>query len=131
MYPLEGRYLRNGGTEMNTKTSTFLLAGLLTASTGAAIACEYKAGETKFLDYANCRYSADTILVVDLPEGSNWDNCVYQVQAFMPEKLLAVTKERNGKEEHSVNCRGNIGNPCYLTKQSCDAALKAYQATQQ
>ena len=45
----------------------------------------------------------------------------------MPPKLLAVTKVRDGKEEHSINSRGNIGNPCYLTKQTCDAALKAQQ----
>ena len=116
---------------MNKIASTLILAGLLTASAGTAIACEYVKGETKFLDYANCRYPADSLLVVDLPEGSNWDNCVYQTQAFMPGKLLAVTKERNGKEEHSINARGNIGNPCYLTKQSCDAALKSYQDAQQ
>jgi hypothetical protein len=47
----------------------------------------------------------------------------------MPEKLLAVTKVRDGKEEHSINSRGNIGNPCYLTKKSCDAALKAQQSS--
>jgi hypothetical protein len=41
-----------------------------------------------------------------------------------PEELLAVTKTRDGKETHSINDRGQIGNPCYLTKQQCDAALK-------
>ena len=107
------------------------LATALTASTGSAIACEYKAGETIFLDYANCRYGADSIMVVDLPENSNWENCVYLVEAFRPEKLLAVTKQKDGKEIHSINARGNIGNPCYLTKQSCDAAMKAYKAEQQ
>jgi hypothetical protein len=106
-----------------------IAAALFTASIGTALACEYKAGETKFVDYATCRYGADAILVVDLPEGSSWDNCIYQLQAFRPETLLAVSKTRNGKESHSINDRGSIGNPCYLTKQSCDAALKAYKAT--
>lgn len=99
---------------------TLALAG----SSGAALACEYKAGETKFIDYATCRYGADAILVVNLPEGSSWDNCVYQLQAFRPATLLAVTKTRDGKESHSINDRGSIGNPCYLTKQLCDTALK-------
>ena len=44
---------------------------------------------------------------------------------------LAVTKEQDGKETHSINARENIGNPCYLTKQSCDAAMKVYKAGQQ
>lgn len=114
---------------MNIKTMILTLAGLLATCTGSLLACEYTPGETKFIDYANCRYSSDSILVVDLPQGSSWDNCVYQVQAFMPEKLLAVTKVRDGKEEHSINSRGNIGNPCYLTKKSCDAALKAQQSS--
>jgi len=100
------------------------LATAATAFAGAALACEYKAGETKFIDYATCRYGADAIQVVDLPEGSSWDNCVYQLQAFRPPTLLAVTKTRDGKETHSINDRGSIGNPCYLTKQQCDAALK-------
>jgi len=91
------------------------------------MACEYKSGETKFADYANCRYGEDAILVVDLPEGSSWDSCVYQLEAFRPEKLLAITKERDGKEEASINDRAKIGNPCYMKKQSCDAALKAYK----
>ena len=112
---------------MNSKALILTLAGFLTACTGTDIACEYTPGETKFIDYATCKYPEESILVVDLPEGSNWDNCVYHIQAFMPEKLLAVTKTRDGKEEHSINSRGNIGNPCYLTKQSCDAALKAHE----
>ena len=102
-------------------------AAAMTAVSGVALACEYKAGETKFIDYATCRYGADAILVVDLPEGSSWDNCVYQLQAFRPETLLAVTRTRDGKETHSINDRGSIGNPCYLTKQQCDAALKAHK----
>lgn len=112
---------------MNSTLSKLALAAALTALSGAALACEYKAGETKFIDYATCRYGDDAILVVDLPEGSSWDNCVYQLQAFRPETLLAVTKTRNGKETHSINDRGSIGNPCYLTKQLCDAALKAHK----
>jgi hypothetical protein len=110
---------------MNRTVLKLAFATALTAAAGAAFACEYKAGETKFIDYATCRYGADAILVVDLPEGSSWDNCVYQLQAFRPETLLAVTKTRDGKETHSINDRGSIGNPCYLTKQLCDSALKA------
>ena len=105
-----------------------ITSALLAASMGTALACEYKAGETKFIDYAKCRYGDDAVLVVDLPEGASWDNCVYQLQAFRPETLLAVTKTRNGKESHSINDRGSIGNPCYLSKQQCDAALKAWKA---
>jgi hypothetical protein len=112
---------------MNSKTLCFTLAGLLAAGAGSAMACEYKAGETKFIDYANCRYNKENLAVVDLPEGSAWDNCVYYLEAFRPAKLLAVTKERNGKETHSINDRGKIGNPCYITKKSCDAALKVYK----
>jgi len=112
---------------MNKQALVFTLAGLLMAGTGAALACEYKSGETKFIDYANCRYGTDAVEVVPLPEGSSWDNCVYLLEAFRPEKLLAVTKERDGKEEHSINDRAKIGNPCYLSKQRCDAALKAFK----
>jgi hypothetical protein len=107
---------------------TFIFVSLLAASAGSAFACEYVAGETHFADYATCKYGDDAIIVVDLPADSAWEKCVYQIEAFRPEKLLAVTKMKNGKEEHSINARGNIGNPCYLTKQSCDAALKAHQA---
>jgi len=110
---------------MNRKLLILALTGLLTS--GTALACEYKAGETKFLDYANCRYGEDSILVVDLPEGSNFQKCIYYLEAFRPEKLLAVTKEQGGKEVISINDRAKIGNPCYLTKQSCDKALKAQE----
>jgi hypothetical protein len=112
---------------MNKSALILTLTTLLAAGINTAIACEYKAGETKYVDYATCRYGTDAILVVPLSEGSTWDNCVYLLEAFRPEKLLAVTKERNGKEEHSINDRAKIGNPCYLTKQSCDAALKAHK----
>jgi hypothetical protein len=112
---------------MNRNALTLALASLLIAGSGAAFACEYKTGVTRFVDYANCRYGEESILVVDLPEGSSWDNCVYQMEAFRPAKLLAVTKERNGKETHSINDRASIGNPCYLTKRLCDTALKAQQ----
>ena len=110
---------------MNTKTLIFTLACLLLTSTGAAIACEYKPGETKFLDYANCRYGEDSIEVVILPEDFVWDECIYYLEAFRPPKLLAVTRDKNGKEVISINNRKQIGNPCYLTKQHCDAALEA------
>jgi len=116
---------------MKRKALIVTLASVLTASAGSALACEYKAGETEFLDYANCRYGADSIVVVELQEGSSWEKCIYLVEAFRPEKLLAVTKEKDGKETHSINARGKIGNPCYLTKQSCDAEMKVYKAAQQ
>jgi hypothetical protein len=109
---------------MKTGVLTIAFAGLLLAVAGAAGACEYIKGETHFADYAKCRYGDDTVLVVDLPQGSSWDNCVYHLQFMRPEELLAVTKTRDGKETHSINDRGQIGNPCYLTKQQCDAALK-------
>lgn len=112
---------------MIRKAVLFSMAGLLAAGAGAAMACEYKAGETKFLDYANCRYGSDAILVVDLPEGSTWDQCIYLAEAFRPPKLLAITEDQNGKEKVSINDRAQIGNPCYLSKQACDKALKASQ----
>ncbi|HET6592792.1 MAG TPA: hypothetical protein VFG48_07740 [Xanthomonadales bacterium] len=112
------------------RKALFIVSTLLAAGMGTALACEYKAGETQFIDYAKCRYGDDAVLVVDLPEGASWDNCVYQLQAFRPETLLAVTKTRDGKESHSINDRGSIGNPCYLSKQQCDAALKAWKASQ-
>jgi len=110
---------------MDRKAFLSILAGVLLAGTGSALACEFKAGVTKFADYANCRYGPDVIQVVDLPDGSTWEQCIYQVEAFRPSKLLAVTKQQNGKELLSVNDRSQIGNPCYLTKKMCDAALKA------
>ena len=39
---------------MKHKAILIALAGFLAAGSGAAFACEYKAGETKFLDYAEC-----------------------------------------------------------------------------
>ena len=112
---------------MNGKTMTVLLACLMTASVGSAFACEYKKGETKFADYAKCRYGDEAIVVVDLPEGSAYEQCVYYAEAFRPPKLLAITKESGGKEVASINDRAAIGNPCYLSKASCDAAYKASQ----
>ena len=99
-----------------------LLAAM--AFSGSALACEYKAGESKFAEYAQCRYGSEAVVVVDLPEGSAWEQCVYQAEAFRPPKLLAVTKDENGVEKASINSRGNIGNPCYLTKGACDKAFK-------
>ena len=116
---------------MNRITLILTLAALLTAGTGTVMACEYKSGETKFADYANCRYGEDSIMVVDLPEDSSWEQCIYYLEAFRPEKLLAITKEKNGVEQASINDRAKIGNPCYLSKQKCDKALKAYQQTAQ
>ena len=110
---------------MNARALLIMLAGFLIANIGSARACEYKAGETKFLDYALCRYDEDSIEVVKLPEGSTWQECIYYLEAFRPPKLLAVTRMKDGKEVVSVNDRSQIGNPCYLTKRHCDAALKA------
>ena len=50
---------------MKKRAIIFTLTILMTASWGVALACEYKKGETKFIDYANCRYGEDAILVVD------------------------------------------------------------------
>lgn len=110
---------------MKLKLQLVVIAGLILA--GSALACEYKPGETKFLDYAVCLYGSDAVVVTDLPESSTWEHCIYQIQAFRPAKLLAVTREKDGKEEASINCRGSIGNPCYLMKSVCDAKLKAQQ----
>jgi len=114
-----------GGMDMNKKTLILTLASLLLTSTSAAIACEYIAGETKFLDYAICRYGEDSIQTVTLPEDFAWEVCIYYLEAFRPPKLLAVTQQKDGKEMLSVNNRSQIGNPCYVTKRHCDAALKA------
>ncbi|MEJ2299471.1 MAG: hypothetical protein P8X94_13430 [Woeseiaceae bacterium] len=112
---------------MKRKTLFLALAGFLSALSGAAIACEYVPGETKFLDYAYCRYPKEAIQVIDLPEDASWEQCVYLLEAFRPPQLLAVVRVRDGKEEHSINSRHNIGNPCYLTKSACDRALKAHE----
>jgi len=118
-------HVKHGEKEMNRKALAISLASFLMAGAGTAVACEYKAGETKFADYANCRYGEDSVQVVKLSEDSKWQHCIYFVQAFTPPKLLAVTKEQDGKEMVSINDRAKIGNPCYITKQRCDAALKA------
>ena len=118
-------HVKHGEIEMNRKALTLTFVSLLVVSTSTAIACEYKAGETKFVDYANCRYGDDNIQVVKLSEDSKWEYCIYFMQAFTPAKLLAVTKQQDGKEMVSTNDRTKIGNPCYITKQRCDAALKA------
>ena len=107
------------------KALALTLASLLMTITSAAIACEYKAGETKFIDYANCRYGEDNVQVVSLPEDATWEKCIYFLEAFRPPKLLAVTKDQDGTEMLSINDRSKIGNPCYMTKQRCDAAQKA------
>ena len=109
---------------MKGKALLITLTSLLITST-TALACEYKSGETKFLDYAHCRYDPDSIEVIALPEEVVWEECIYYVEAFRPPKLLAVTRIKDGKEIVSINNRAQIGNPCYLTKQHCDAAMKA------
>ena len=110
---------------MNKKALIVILASFLMTGTSAAFACEYIAGETLFLDYANCRYGEDSIQTVTLPEDFTWEVCIYYLEAFRPPKLLAVTKQKDGKEMLSINDRSKIGNPCYVTKRHCDAALKA------
>ncbi len=112
---------------MKRTATTLALATLLAAGTTAGIACEFKQGETKFADYANCQYGEKKVRVINLPERFSWEQCIYVVEAFAKEKLLAVTKERDGKELLSINKRKQIGNPCYLTKRACDAAFKASQ----
>lgn len=112
---------------MSEKTLLLIPVLLLLASSAVAQTCEYKPGETKYLDYALCRYDTDSIQVVDLPEEATWEKCIYHLQPFRPPKLLAVTKEQDGKEMASINNRHQIGNPCYLTKQHCDRALEATQ----
>ena len=103
------------------------LALILTAGASVAFACEYKKGETKYADYATCVYGKDAIMIVDLPEDSSWEQCVYLAEAWKPPKLLAVTEDKNGTERVSINDRAQIGNPCYLTKQACDKAFKVAQ----
>jgi hypothetical protein len=107
--------------------SALLIALAFLLAPGALLAqgCEFKQGETKYLDWAHCRYGDDAIVALDLPEGGSWDTCIYYLEAFRPAKLLAVTKDENGKEKLSINNRSQVGNPCYLTKQSCDKVLKA------
>jgi hypothetical protein len=113
---------------MNRKALEISLALLLIGGSGTALACEYTAGETKYLEYATCRYGEDNVLIVELKDNDSWDACVYQVEAFRPEKLLAVTKDDDGKEILSLNDRSKIGNPCYITKSQCDAAFKVHKS---
>ncbi|MDX1461373.1 MAG: hypothetical protein R3348_09995 [Xanthomonadales bacterium] len=101
----------------------YVAALLLCAS--HSLACEYKQGETLFKDWADCRYGEDAVVTVEFTASAAWDQCIYQVEAFRPAKLLAVTKMENGKEVVSINDRSKIGNPCYMVKSSCDKALKA------
>lgn len=125
-YPqMPSELLKRGVTEMNRKALLLILMSLLLTGASTAFACEYKAGETKFLDYAICAYGEDAVEEVALPEEAVWDKCIYKLEAFRPPKLLAVTKDNNGNEVASINDRRQIGNPCYLTKQQCDAALEA------
>jgi hypothetical protein len=109
---------------MNRKPLRLTVASLLLAATGIVFACEYKEGETEFLDYAICRYGEENIEVVTLPEDAVWEQCIYYLEAFRPPKLLAVTRTKDGKEDCSINDRTKIGNPCYLAKQQCDDALE-------
>jgi hypothetical protein len=110
---------------MKRPTIQCILLLLSMGFAGHALACEYIKGETRFADYAGCRYGEDSVVAVDLPEGSGWDQCVYYTEAFRPAKLLAITRMEDGKEIAVPNDRSQIGNPCYLLKQKCDQALKA------
>lgn len=100
------------------------LAGLMAPTALWAQSCQYKQGETKYEDWAKCRYGADAILQVPLTESTGWDQCIYLLEAFRPEKLLAVTRDEGGTETVSINDRSQVGNPCYLTKSRCDKALQ-------
>ena len=101
------------------------LACLFAPSTVFAQNCKFVQGETKYEDWAKCRYGDDFILLVPLDEVQSWDQCVYMVEPFRPAKLLAVTREENGVETISINDRSQVGNPCYLVKGRCDKALQA------
>lgn len=101
------------------------LAFLFAPTTVMAQSCKFEQGVTKYADWAKCRYGDDAILQVPLSESTGWDECVYLLEAFRPEKLLAVTKDEGGKETLSINDRSQVGNPCYLTKSRCDKALQA------
>jgi len=121
---------QRGGRDMNIHLLRFWAAAILLTAGGAALACDYDAGKTKFLDYANCRYGTDAVVAVDLPEGSAWEQCIYYTEAFRPPKLLAITRQEGDTEKVSVNSRDQIGNPCYLAMRACDQALKTYKAAQ-
>jgi hypothetical protein len=107
------------------RIALFLIFTCLLAGASQVLACEYKAGETSFLDYAICIHGEDAIEEVTLPADAVWDKCIYKLEAFRPPKLLAVTRVKDGKVITSINDRHQIGNPCYLTKAKCDAALEA------
>ena len=110
---------------MSRKFLVLIPVLVLSAGDCMAQACEYKPGENTFLEYAVCRYGEDSIETVQLPDNFAWHTCIYYLETFRPPKLLAVTKQQNGKEVVSINDRSQIGNPCYLTKRACDAALEA------
>ncbi len=109
------------------KILTLTLIVLLATAVVTAEACEYIKGETKYADWARCKYGEGSVLVVDLPENFAWEQCVYQDQGFGMHKLLAVTRTKEGKEDLSTYNRKQLGNPCYLTQQACDEALEAQQ----
>ena len=109
------------------KILTLTLASLLVLVGMNAVACEYIRGETKYADWAKCKYGPEGVLVVDLPEDLGWEQCVYQDRGFGMVKLLAVTRTVEGKEKLSTFNRAQLGNPCYLTKQSCEKARESQQ----
>ena len=108
-------------------TMVLTLMGLLMTAGMNAAACEYIQGETKYADWATCKYGPDALLIVDLPENIGWEQCVYHDQGFGMYKLLAVTRTVDGIEKLSTFNRAQLGNPCYLTKQSCERAREAQQ----
>jgi len=109
------------------KTLVVLLTGLLMTACINAVACEYIRGETKYADWAKCKYGPDAVLQVDLPESHPWGQCVYQDRGFGMVKLLAVTRTKEGKEELSTFDRSQLGNPCYMMQQACENAREAQQ----
>ena len=64
--------VKHGDIEMKRKALAITLASILMAGASTVIACEYKVGESKFTDYANCRYGEDNVQVVKLSEESKW-----------------------------------------------------------
>ena len=109
------------------KILALLLMGLLTVIGMTAEACEYTQGETKYADWAECKYGVEGVLVVDLPKNVGWEQCVYHDQGFGMFKLLAVTRTDGDKEKLSTFNRSQLGNPCYMTKAACERARESQQ----
>jgi len=109
------------------KTLILILTGILLTVGMNAVACEYIRGETKYADWAKCKYGPEGVLLVDLPESHPWGQCVFQDRGFGMVKLLAVTRTKDGQEELSTFDRSQLGNPCYMVQQACEKAREAQQ----